>query len=889
MAEVITIAIPGQQGPMGSLTIGAITEGPSAAASITGEPPNQVLNLTIPTAAGVTDHGELDGLEDDDHPQYHNDARGDARYSLTAHTHLSADITDATSSGTANTIAKRDASGYSSFARVLISDAPSSASHATRKDYVDALGAEASTASTVVRRDASSWIRSSRTIIETTPPTNANEATRKDYVDTQVATKADTTHTHTSAQISDATDVSSASTVVRRTAGGSAGFANVDVANTPSAAQHATRKDYVDTQVATKISSFTDPNADRIVFWDDSASAYAALSPTAPLTISGTAISISAASDTASGIVELATNAETQTGSDAARAVTPAGLQSKTASETAIGLVELATTAETTTGTDTTRAVTAAGVKAVVDTKAALSHTHVATTDLTATGTKDSTTFLRGDNTWAVPAGGGGGWTAVDASETVKGIAEIATSAETTTGTDDLRIVTPLKLKGIADTKANTSITISAGTGLTGGGDLTTNRTLTVAYGSASGTAVQGNDARVTADQAAGTASIRTIGTGALQAAAGNHTHLATAISDSTATGRSVLTATDAAAARTAIGAGTSSLAIGTTGSTAKAGDYQPTAANISDSTTVGRAVLTAVDAAAGRTAIGAGTSNLAIGTTGTTAKAGDYQPTAANISDSTATGRSVLTAADAAAARTAIGAGTYTAAASSETISGIVELATAAETTTGTDNTRAVHPAGLKVELDKKALTTTTVSAGTGLTGGGDLSANRTLTVSYGSSSGTAVQGNDTRVTADQAAGTASIRTLGTGATQAAAGNHVHTSKDVTNPSVALTDGATIAVDASLGRLFRVTIAGNRTILAPSNAVDGMRVMFEVTASGADRTLTLTTGSAGAFAYGTDFTSIPTIVSGTTAFIGAIYSSRSSRWHVLAVGVGHA
>lgn len=32
----------------------------------------------------------------------------------------------------------------------------------------------------------------------------------------------------------------------------------------------------------------------------------------------------------------------------------------------------------------------------------------VATTGLTATGTKDSTTFLRGDNTWATPAGSGG-------------------------------------------------------------------------------------------------------------------------------------------------------------------------------------------------------------------------------------------------------------------------------------------------------------------------------------------------------------------------------------------------------------------------------------------------------------------------------------------------
>jgi hypothetical protein len=38
-------------------------------------------------------------------------------------------------------------------------------------------------------------------------------------------------------------------------------------------------------------------------------------------------------------------------------------------------------------------------------------------------------------------------------------------------------------------------------------------------------------------------------------------------------------------------------------------------------------------------------------------------------------------------------------------------------------------------------------ITAGTGLTGGGDLSADRTLTVSYGTSAGTAVQGNDVRV----------------------------------------------------------------------------------------------------------------------------------------------
>lgn len=38
-------------------------------------------------ADGATDHGALTGLADDDHTQYHTDARGDARYSLLAHTH----------------------------------------------------------------------------------------------------------------------------------------------------------------------------------------------------------------------------------------------------------------------------------------------------------------------------------------------------------------------------------------------------------------------------------------------------------------------------------------------------------------------------------------------------------------------------------------------------------------------------------------------------------------------------------------------------------------------------------------------------------------------------------------------------------------------------------
>ncbi|ORU96143.1 hypothetical protein AWB94_31260 [Mycolicibacterium canariasense] len=60
---------------------------------------------------------------------------------------------------------------------------------------------------------------------------------------------------------------------------------------------------------------------------------------------------------------------------------------------------------------------------------------------------------------------------------------------------------------------------------------------------------------------------------------------------------------------------------------------------------------------AAARSAIGAGTSNLTIGTTAGTAKAGDYQPAAADISDATAFGEALVTAPDKLTARDAIDA----------------------------------------------------------------------------------------------------------------------------------------------------------------------------------------------------------------------------------------
>lgn len=126
----------------------------------------------------------------------------------------------------------------------------------------------------------------------------------------------------------------------------------------------------------------------------------------------------------------------------------------------------------------------------------------------------------------------------------------------------------------------------------------------------------------------------------------------ASSISDSTATGRSVLTAADAAAARTALG-----VAYGSTSGTVVQGNdsrLSPTASSITDSTATGRAVLTATDATAARATLG-----VAYGTTaGTVCQGNDSRlsPTAASITDSTATGQALMTAATAAAARTTLG-----------------------------------------------------------------------------------------------------------------------------------------------------------------------------------------------------------------------------------------
>lgn len=73
------------------------------------------------------------------------------------------------------------------------------------------------------------------------------------------------------------------------------------------------------------------------------------------------------ATTTVLGLVFIATNAETQTGTDTVKAVTPSALSARTATETRTGIAEIATDAELTTGTDDTRIVTPLKLKTYLD------------------------------------------------------------------------------------------------------------------------------------------------------------------------------------------------------------------------------------------------------------------------------------------------------------------------------------------------------------------------------------------------------------------------------------------------------------------------------------------------------------------------------------------
>lgn len=136
---------------------------------------------------------------------------------------------------------------------------------------------------------------------------------------------------------------------------------------------------------------------------------------------------------------------------------------------------------------------------------------------------------------------------------------------------------------------------------------------------------------------------------------------------------------------------------------------------------------------------------------------------------------------------------------------------------------------AEIATELALKAYASVTLTAGSGLTGGGDLSANRTFAV--GAGTGMVVNADDVAV---DKASAANVR--------AAASNKVVTTDIVETASafVALTDATTVAVDWDAGINFALTVTANRIIGNPTNGQPGTwRTIYVLGNDATDRTIT--------------------------------------------------
>jgi hypothetical protein len=230
----------------------------------------------------------------------------------------------------------------------------------------------------------------------------------------------------------------------------------------------------------------------------------------------------------------------------------------------------------------------------------------------------------------------------------------------------------------------------------------------------------------------------------------------------------------------------------------------------------------------------------------------------------------------------------------------------TSAAVTVGVNAIPESKVTGLTADLAAKVPTTRTVSSGTYLTGGGDLSADRIIDANVGTGSGTLAAGNDSRITGavqastvdakgDLLAGTAdnTIARLAVGSN----GQFLVADSGAT-PGVkwsdgvaALTDGANIATDASAGEIFTVTLGGNRTFDAPTNARDGMRRTWRIRqdATGG-RTITLASGTGG-FVLGSLIPNVtPNTAANKVAYMTALYDSGytgGARWCVLSFEPG--
>lgn len=97
----------------------------------------------------------------------------------------------------------------------------------------------------------------------------------------------------------------------------------------------------------------------------------------------------------------------------------------------------------------------------------------------------------------------------------------------------------------------------------------------------------------------------------------------------------------------------------------------------------------------------------------------------------------------------------------------------------------------------------------------------------------------------------------------------------------VNLSYAGTLAIDASLGTEYRVTVTNTTTISVPTNGTDGQKLLYVITASGG-RTVNL----AGGYELGGVVTSRAVVIaSGDVAYVGV--HNRNGTWRILAVDAG--
>jgi hypothetical protein len=93
----------------------------------------------------------------------------------------------------------------------------------------------------------------------------------------------------------------------------------------------------------------------------------------------------------------------------------------------------------------------------------------------------------------------------------------------------------------------------------------------------------------------------------------------------------------------------------------------------------------------------------------------------------------------------------------------------------------------------------------------------------------------------------------------------------------VSLTDAPTIAVDASLGNDFRITLSTNRTMGNPTNPSDGQQIVFQVT-QGTSGASAITWGSSYEFSSGLPQPSLST-KEGQVDLLGFVYNAALGKW----------